>query len=48
MAATLRDCCDEDLVLADSTIWVGVSAELRDEMRNVLADEGGGGLLPSQ
>jgi hypothetical protein len=39
IAATLRDCCDENLVFTDETSWVGVSTELQDRLRNVLPSQ---------
>lgn len=37
MAATLRECRDEALAFDDSTSWEGVSADLQDSLRKVLA-----------
>jgi len=37
MAVTLRDCCDEKLVLVDNTSWVGVPTELQNKLRGVLS-----------
>ena len=39
MARTLRVCCDEALVFTESTSWEGVSAEMQNDLTNVLAEK---------
>lgn len=36
IAATLRECCDEDLFFDQDTQWIGVQPEIQDALRNTL------------
>jgi hypothetical protein len=38
IARTLRDSCDEELVLTDTTSWIGISNQLRNDLTRALAE----------